>query len=93
MKGLNGYGLAFFHCIPFCFRELADLGAFSEKNIPLSCAKAGPHTGFIVPLLPNPPRALEGVADDILAPAHFAEGLAVRRRYYGGLRAKLHDSA
>ena len=60
---LNGYGLAFFHCIPFFFRELAELGALSQKNMPLGCAKACPHTGFIAPLLPNPPRALEGVAD------------------------------
>jgi hypothetical protein len=43
--------------------------------------------------LPNPPRALEGVVDDMLAPAHFAERLAVRRRYYGGLRAKLQNAA
>ena len=90
---LNGYGLAFFHCIPLFFREPAGLGALSQKNMPLGCAKAGPHTGFIAPLLPNPPRALEGVVDDMLAPAHFAERLAVRRRYYGGLRAKLHDPA
>ena len=90
---LNGYGLAFFHCIPFFFREPADLGALSQKNMPLSGAKARPHTGLIAPLLPNPPRALEGVVKDILASAYFAESRAVRRRYYGGLRAKLHDAA
>ena len=88
---LNGYGLAFFHCIPFFFREPAELGALSQKNMPLGCAKAGPHTGFIAPLLPNPPRALEGVADDMLALAHFAESLAVRRRDYCALRPKLYD--
>ena len=88
---LSGYGLAFFHGIPFFFREPADFGALSQKNLPLGCTKAGPHTGFIAPLLPNPPRALEGVVDDMLAPAHFAESLAVRRRYDGALRAKLHD--
>ena len=60
---LNGYGLAFFHCIPFFFREPADLGALSQKNMPLGCAKAGPHAGFIAPLLSNPRRALEGVVD------------------------------
>ena len=90
---LNGCGLASFHCIPFFFREPADRGALSQKNMPLGGAKACPHTGFIAPLLPNPPRALEGVVDDMLAPAHFVESLAVRRRYYGGLRAKLQDLA
>ena len=90
---LNGYGLAFFHCIPLCFREQADLGGLSQKNMFLGCAKAGPQPGFVAPLLPNPPRALQGVVDDILALAHFAERLAVRRRDYGGLRGKLHDPA
>ena len=68
MPQYNGYGLAFFHCIPFFFREPADLGALSQKNMPLGCAKACPHTGFIAPLLPNPPRALEGVVDGPTAP-------------------------
>jgi hypothetical protein len=63
MQNLNGYGLAFFHCIPFCFREQADLGALSQKNMPLGCAKVGPHPDFIAPLLPNPPCALEGVVN------------------------------
>ena len=60
---VDGYGLAFFHGIPFFFREPADHGALSQKNMPLSGAKARPHTGLIAPLLPNPPRALEGVVD------------------------------
>jgi hypothetical protein len=90
---LNGYGLAFFHCIPLCFREQADFGALSQENMPLGCAKAFPHTRFIAPLLSNPPRAPEGFGNGILALAHFAERLAVRRRDYGGLRGKLHDSA
>jgi hypothetical protein len=54
---LNGYGLAFFHCIPLCFREQADLGALSQENMPLGCAKAFPHTRFIAPLLPKPRRS------------------------------------
>ena len=89
---LNGYDLAFFHGIPFFFREPADLGALSQKHMPLGCTKAGPHTALIAPLLPNPPRALERVVDGPFTPAHFAESLAVRRRYYG-LRAQLHDAA
>ena len=85
---LRGYtllqgGLASVHCIPFFFREQADLGALSQKNMPLGCAKAGPHTGFIAPLLPNPPCALQGVANEMLALAHFAESVAVRRRHIG----------
>jgi hypothetical protein len=32
--------------------------------MPLGCAEAGPHTGLVAPLLPNPPRALEGIVDD-----------------------------
>jgi hypothetical protein len=34
MQNLNGYGLAFFHCIPFIFREPTDRGALSQKNLP-----------------------------------------------------------
>jgi hypothetical protein len=37
---LNGYGLAFFHGIPFFFREPADLGALSQKNMPLAPGKS-----------------------------------------------------
>jgi hypothetical protein len=66
---LNGNGLAFFHGIPFFFHEPADLGALSQKNMPLGCAKAGPHTGFIAPLLPKAiylrilPRQMIGKGD------------------------------
>jgi hypothetical protein len=37
---LDGYGLAFFHCIPFFFREPADHGALSQQNMPLVPGKS-----------------------------------------------------